>query len=96
MAYYSAAVSRVRAVEPSDTAWKIAGKRVARASISIERSGLDGQSLPFADNSVDAALSTWTMCTIPDLDAALGELHRVLKRGGSLHFIEHCLASDQP
>ena len=61
----------------------------------VERSGLDGQSLPFADDSFDAALSTWTMCTIPDVDAALRELRRVLKPGGTLHFVEHGLAPDE-
>jgi ubiquinone/menaquinone biosynthesis C-methylase UbiE len=58
----------------------------------VERSGLDGQSLPFDDDSFDAALSTWTMCTIPDIAAALAELRRVLKPGGTLHFVEHGLA----
>ena len=60
----------------------------------MQRSGLDGQSLPFADDSFDAALSTWTMCTIPDLAAALSELRRVLKPDGTLHFVEHGLAPD--
>ena len=56
---------------------------------------MDGQSLPFADDSFDAALSTWTLCTIPDVAAALGELRRVLKPGGTLHFLEHGLAPDE-
>jgi ubiquinone/menaquinone biosynthesis C-methylase UbiE len=94
VAYYPAAVTGVHAVEPSDTAWKLAGKRVAAASVPVERAGLDGQSLPFADHRFDAALSTWTMCTIPDLPRALSELRRVLKPGGSLHFVEHGLAPD--
>ena len=61
----------------------------------MRRAGLDGQSLPFEDDSFDAALSTWTMCTIPDLQAALAELRRVLKPGGELHFVEHGLAPDE-
>ena len=51
--------------------------------------------MPFPDDSYDAALSTWTMCTIPDVAAALGELRRVLKPGGTLHFVEHGLAPDE-
>jgi ubiquinone/menaquinone biosynthesis C-methylase UbiE len=93
--FYPAAVSRVAAIEPADVGWKLARKRLAETSTPVERSGLDGQSLPFADDAFDSALSTWTMCTIPDIDAALRELRRVLKPGGTLHFVEHGLAPDE-
>jgi ubiquinone/menaquinone biosynthesis C-methylase UbiE len=93
--FYLAAVTRVAAVEPSDTAWGLARARVAASPVTVERSGLDGESLPFLDASFDAALSTWTMCTIPNVDAALAELRRVLKPGGTLHFLEHGLAPDE-
>ncbi len=93
--HYPTAVRSVAAVEPSDLAWRLARPRVASTSTRIVRAGLDGQRLGLADDSVDAALSTFTMCTIPDLDAALGELARVLRPGGRLHFLEHG-RSDQP
>jgi ubiquinone/menaquinone biosynthesis C-methylase UbiE len=93
--FYPSAVTRVAAVEPADVGWKLARERLAQTSTPIERSGLDGQSLPFGDDSFDSALSTWTMCTIPDIDAALRELRRVLKPGGTLHFVEHGLAPDE-
>ncbi|BCK57003.1 class I SAM-dependent methyltransferase [Nocardia wallacei] len=92
--YYPAVVQGVTAVEPADAGWRLAAARVAESPVPVRRSGLDGQSLPFSDNSFDTALSTWTLCTIPDLDAALGELRRVLVPGGTLHFVEHGLAPD--
>jgi ubiquinone/menaquinone biosynthesis C-methylase UbiE len=88
-------VSQVDAVEPADVAWKLADKRLRATSVPVQRSGLNGQRLPFADNSYDAALSTWTLCTIPDVAAALAEVRRVLKPGGTLHFVEHGLAPDE-
>ena len=94
--FYPAGVTQVAAVEPSDVGWKLAGERVGAAPVTVQRSGLDGQALPFPDDSFDAALSTWTMCTIPDVTAALRELRRVLKPGGTLHFLEHGLAPDEP
>jgi SAM-dependent methyltransferase len=93
--YYPDAVQRVAAVEPSDLGWKLATKRLAKAAVAIDRSGLDGQSVPYDDDRFDTALTTWTMCTIPDPVAALQELKRVLKPGGTLHFLEHGLAPDE-
>jgi ubiquinone/menaquinone biosynthesis C-methylase UbiE len=93
--FYPPAVTRVAAIEPADVGWKLAEQRVGATTIPVERSGLDGQALPFPDDSFDAALSTWTMCTIPDVEAALRELRRVLKPGGELHFVEHGLAPDE-
>src|SRR5918999_5579782 len=87
--FYPPAVTHVAAVEPADVGWKLAGKRLRATRVPVQRAGLDGQSLPFPDNSFDSALSTWTMCTIPDLPSALAELRRVLKPGGALHFVEH-------
>jgi ubiquinone/menaquinone biosynthesis C-methylase UbiE len=93
--FYPAGVTRVAAVEPAEVGWKLAHKRLRTTSVPVERSGLDGQSLPFQDDSYDAALSTWTLCTVPDVAAALRELRRVLKPGGTLHFLEHGLAPDE-
>jgi SAM-dependent methyltransferase len=93
--FYPDTVSRVAAIEPADVGWRLAEKRLRAATVPVQRSGLDGESLPFTDDSFDSALSTWTLCTIPDVAAALSAVRRALKPGGALHFLEHGLAPDE-
>ena len=93
--YYPEAIDEVAAVDPSELGWRLAAQRVAGSRTPIRRAGLDGERLPFDDDSFDCALSTWTMCSIPDLPVALAELRRVLKTGGTLHFVEHGLAPEE-
>jgi ubiquinone/menaquinone biosynthesis C-methylase UbiE len=82
-------VTRLLAVEPASVGRKLASRRIAEAPMPVEFIGTDGQHLPVPDESVDHVLVTWTLCTIPDVDRALGEVHRVLQPGGTLHFVEH-------
>ena len=91
---YPQAVSRVVAVEPSSGAWKLSAAARETSATRIVRGSLDGQHLEEEDGIFDAALSTFTLCTVKDPAAALAELHRVLKPGGELHFLEHGLAPD--
>jgi len=92
--HYPESVERVYAVDPSPVAWRLAEQRVTSASVPIEAIGLDGASLPLGDGTVDTVLSTWTLCTIPDVDRALAEIDRVLRPGGRLVFLEHGLSGD--
>src|SRR5215475_4286590 len=82
--FYPSQVTGVDAIEPASVGWALAHKRVAATDVPVRLSGQDAQSLPFADDTFDAALSTWTMCTIPDVKAALREMRRVLKPGGKI------------
>jgi ubiquinone/menaquinone biosynthesis C-methylase UbiE len=93
--HYPAAVTGVAAVEPSDVAWRLAEHRLRTSTVPVRRSDVDGQRLSASDGTFDSALSSWTLCTIPDVATALGELHRVLRPGGRLHFVEHGLAPDE-
>jgi ubiquinone/menaquinone biosynthesis C-methylase UbiE len=53
-----------------------------------------GEALPFPDGSIDSVLSTLVLCSVPSLEQTLGEIHRVLKPGGRLLFIEHVAAPE--
>ena len=92
--HYPPAVRHVRAVDPATVGRVLAAERVAASPIPVEYVGLDGAQLPLDDESVDCVLSTWTMCTIPDIDRALAEFRRVLRPGGTVHFLEHGRSPD--
>jgi ubiquinone/menaquinone biosynthesis C-methylase UbiE len=90
-----ATVTHLHAVDPSLVGARIAARRVDASGVPVTLAGLDGQALAFRADSFDAALSTWTLCSIPDAVAALRELRRVLRPTGRLHFIEHGRAPDE-
>ncbi len=92
--HYPFTVDQVDAVEPSGIGWGSAAERVAASTVPIARTGLDGQRLEAADATYDSVLSTFTLCTIPDVQAALREVRRVLRPGGRFHFLEHGLSPD--
>jgi ubiquinone/menaquinone biosynthesis C-methylase UbiE len=92
---YPPEVTRVRAVDPATLGRKLAAPRVAASATAVEYIGTDAQALPLGDASVDHAVSTWTLCTIPDVARALAEIRRVLRPGGTLHFAEHGRSPDQ-
>ncbi|WP_299575926.1 class I SAM-dependent methyltransferase [uncultured Williamsia sp.] len=87
--FYPPTLTRVLAVEPSSGARGLAADRIATSPVPVEFVGLDGARIDLSDASVDCVLSTWTLCTIPDVDAAVAEMHRVLRPGGAVHFVEH-------
>lgn len=92
--YYPARLKQVWAVDPATTGRKLAAKRAAASPVPITYIGLDAQTLPVGDASVDHVLCTWTLCTIPDPMVALAEVIRVLRPGGAFHFVEHGLSPD--
>lgn len=87
-------VTRVLAVEPSERARQIAAKRIRDAPCKVEFAGLDAQRVQLDDAIADSALSTFTLCTIPDAGRALAEIRRILKPGGRLFVLEHGAAPD--
>jgi ubiquinone/menaquinone biosynthesis C-methylase UbiE len=95
LAHYPASVARVTTVDPMDALQERVRARIAAVPFPVDVHHLraDGQ-LPFDAGRFDCAAITWTLCTIPEPVAALREVHRVLKPGGTLHFIEHGRSDD--
>src|SRR6185312_12711481 len=92
--FLPAGVERVLAVDPSETARKIGRARIDEARCPVELIGLDATRIEADTHSADCALSTFTLCTIDDVDSALREVRRILKPGGRLLFLEHGRAPD--
>ncbi len=87
--HYGAAVVSVDGIDPSASLLGMAGSAAARVRFPVTLHHGTAEELPFAQGAFDTVLSTWTMCSIPDIGRALTEIRRVLKPGGALIFIEH-------
>jgi ubiquinone/menaquinone biosynthesis C-methylase UbiE len=92
--HYPSTVTGVWAVDPSAVARRLGSQRITASRVPVEMAGLDGQRLDLPNDRFDSALSTYTLCTIPDPDAALSEVLRVLIPGGTFRFIEHGRSPD--
>ncbi len=92
--HYPPEVEVVFAVEPAALARRLAEPRVQQTTVRVEHVGLDGQDIPLDDASCDAALFTFTLCTLPEPTQALCEARRVLRPGGAVHLLEHGLSPE--
>jgi len=88
-------VRKVFGLEPSAGMRRLAADSVATSGLDVELIDAPGEEIPLDDNSVDSALITYTLCTIPDAVAALQDVRRALKPGGQLLFCEHGKAPDE-
>ncbi|MGH7078262.1 MAG: class I SAM-dependent methyltransferase, partial [Acetobacteraceae bacterium] len=86
---YGPGVRSVIGVEPSRELLRMARPRAATAAVPIELLEASAEVLPLEQGTIDTVVTTWTLCTIPDAQAALAEVRRVLKPGGKLLFVEH-------
>lgn len=92
--FYTRDVERLFGVDPSPEIWRLATKRVTRVSFPVEFVECSAERLPMDDKAFDTVVTTWTLCTIHDPVAALGEMKRVLKPAGQVIFIEHGRSPD--
>jgi ubiquinone/menaquinone biosynthesis C-methylase UbiE len=95
MPHYNAAqVENITAIDPNPGMLKKARRRMDHSSIRVDHHLWNGEQLPVENAIFDVAVSTWTLCSIPDVKQALREIHRALKPGGKFYFIEHGLCDD--
>ena len=89
--HYTSGVARVTGVDPMSTEGVgPIDARIARAPFPVERAVLRAdRELPFDSGRFDCVVTTFTLCSIPEPDAALAEMRRVLRPGGRYVFIEH-------
>jgi ubiquinone/menaquinone biosynthesis C-methylase UbiE len=94
LSYYPKEIQHLVAIDANPGMNALAEQRVKASSLTVDHRVLNGESLPIADNSFDSVVSTWTLCSIANVEQALQEIHRVLKPGGRFCFIEHGLSKD--
>lgn len=94
--HYPVTVDKLTVIDPNHGMGRYAARQIAGSAIDVDRQVLNGEALPMADNSFDTVVSTWTLCSIKDVDSAVAEVYRVLKPGGRFIFLEHGLSPDKP
>lgn len=91
-AQYPSAVTRLHAVEPEPYLRALAERASIRAPVPVTVHAGRAERLPLPDHGVDAAVLCLVVCSLGDRTAALTELRRVLRPGGTVRFLEHTLA----
>lgn len=92
--YYPKHVLKITALEPNSGMNHVARKRLKRSGIAVDQRSGRCERLPFADNAFDCVVSTFTLCSVAQIELALDEVWRVIKPGGRFLFLEHGLSSD--
>jgi ubiquinone/menaquinone biosynthesis C-methylase UbiE len=92
--YYPKQIQKITTVDVNPGVNQLAQKRIQESSIAVDNRVLNGEQLPMADSTFDSVVSTWTLCSIANVDQAIQEIYRVLKPGGRFFFIEHGLSED--
>ena len=92
--YDRAKVAKIYALEPNPGMLRRAEEQRRRTQLDIEFLDLPGERIPLPDASVDTVLSNFTLCTIPEVVAAIEGVGRVLRPDGKFIFFEHGLSPD--
>src|SRR5580704_11085572 len=92
--HYPPAVTRLALIEPDPNMTRRLRRRAARLGLDAQIIDATSDQLPFPDASFDTAVVTFALCSVPDEQAALSEITRVLAPGGRLLFLEHVRSAD--
>jgi len=87
--HYDEKVQDVIGLDPSGKLLSMAADAARRKELSVELVNGSAEAIPLEDSTIDTVLTSWTLCTIPNVGRALAEMHRVLKPDGHLLFVEH-------
>ncbi|MCK6454345.1 MAG: methyltransferase domain-containing protein [Alphaproteobacteria bacterium] len=93
--FYPAAVREILGLEPAPRLVAMARAAAAASAVPVALIEGSAEAIPLDAGSIDTVVTTWTFCSIPEADAALAEVRRVLKPGGRLLFVEHGRAPDE-
>ncbi len=93
--HYPPHVKRIITADPNPGMNKKLRRRIEQTGIEVDQHVISSESLPFDDTRFDCIVSTLTLCSIPDVERAVGELFRVLKPGGRILFLEHGVSPDE-
>lgn len=94
LSYYPENIRKLIAIDANPGVHVLAQKRIQKSHITVDNRVLNGEKLPMADNTFDSVVSTWTLCSIANVEQALQEVYRVLKPGGKFFFVEHGLSNE--
>ena len=94
LAHYPQHIQQLTIIEVNPGMNRIAQRRIEASSIDVRCKILNAETLPLADARFDSVVSTWTLCSINQIEQALQEIYRVLKPGGRFFFIEHGLSNE--
>jgi ubiquinone/menaquinone biosynthesis C-methylase UbiE len=81
-------------LDPSVKLLSMAEGASSGVSLPVELLRASAETIPLRDESVDTLVTTWTLCSIPNVAQALSEMRRVLKPTGRLLFVEHGRSPD--
>jgi len=89
LSHYGCAVESITGVDPAEALTQKARQRADRIRADVAVIGVSGESIPVRSETFDTVVCTWTLCSIPDPQAAIAEMYRALKPDGKLIFVEH-------